>query len=129
MSDPQASMETLTRIRTMGIGLAIDDFGTGASACAYLKNLPVQHVKIDRSFIADLISSEHSKHIVRAMIGVIHGLGLKAVAEGIETEEQYRWLMDNGCDMGQGYWMSRPLPADQAGRWLAEPHPGLPPVA
>jgi len=129
MSDPQASMETLTRIRTMGIGLAIDDFGTGASACAYLKNLPVQHVKIDRSFIADLLSSEHSKHIVRAMIGVIHGLGLKAVAEGIETEEQYRWLMDNGCDMGQGYWMSRPLPADQAGRWLAEPHPGLPPVA
>ncbi len=128
MADPQASVHTLTRIRAMGIGLAIDDFGTGASACAYLKNLPVQHVKIDRSFIPDLLSSGHSKHIVRAMIGVIHGLGLKAVAEGIETEEQYRWLMDNGCDMGQGYWMSRPLPADQAGRWLAEPHPGLPPV-
>lgn len=129
MSDPEAAVATLTHIRGMGIGLSIDDFGTGASACAYLKNLPVEHVKIDRAFVSDVLSSEHSQHIVRAMLGVIHGLGLKAVAEGVETEAQYRWLLRNGCDMGQGYWMCRPLPAEEIAHWLGQAHPGLPPVA
>jgi EAL domain-containing protein (putative c-di-GMP-specific phosphodiesterase class I) len=113
-------MDTLTRFRIKGIGLAIDDFGTGYSSLLQLRQLPFTEVKIDRAFVSDLPGSNDCRLIIRCMIELAHGLGLSATAEGVETPEQLRALRELGCDLVQGYLISRPLDPDALPRWRDE---------
>ena len=113
-------MDTLTRFRIKGMGLAIDDFGTGFSSLMQLRQLPFTEVKIDRSFVADLPQAHDSRLIVRAIVELAHGLGLIATAEGVETVDQLRAVHELGCDVVQGYLVSRPLEGDQLIPWKAE---------
>jgi EAL domain-containing protein (putative c-di-GMP-specific phosphodiesterase class I) len=110
-------MDTLTRFRIKGIGLAIDDFGTGYSSLMQLRQLPFTEVKIDRFFVADAVASNDSRVIVKTIIDLAHGLGLKATAEGVETAGQLALLRDLGCDIAQGYLVARPLEADALAGW------------
>jgi len=106
-------LTTLKALSDRGVRIAIDDFGTGYSSMAYLKNLPFHVLKIDRSFVKDIGTADGSDSIVTAIIGVAQSLGKEIVAEGIEFESQRAFLKENGCDMGQGYLWSRPVPADE----------------
>jgi len=105
------------------VRIAIDDFGTGYSSLAVLQHLPVDLLKIDRSFVAQISASRQSLELVRAMLTVCRALGLQAVAEGVETQEQHALLVAQGCDYAQGYLYSRPVPASQAmelaERWMS----------
>ena len=100
----------------MGIHLSIDDFGTGYSSLSYLKRFPIDSVKIDRSFIRDLPGDTDDAAITRAIIAMAHSLKLNVIAEGVETEEQLRFLRDHECDEMQGYYFSRPVPEDEFAR-------------
>ncbi|MFZ5580406.1 MAG: EAL domain-containing protein [Pseudomonadota bacterium] len=118
MSDPQRAISQLTALRELGVELAIDDFGTGYSSLAYLKLLPIQKLKLDRTFVKDIEIDENDATISAATIAMAHSLGLKVVAEGVETEAQRRFLIEHGCDILQGYLFSKPLPADEAAAFL-----------
>jgi EAL domain-containing protein (putative c-di-GMP-specific phosphodiesterase class I) len=107
------TISTLQALRAMGVELAIDDFGTGYSSLSYLRRLPINTVKIDQSFVADLPASTQSTAIVRAVVSLAHGLGLKVVAEGVETRAQLDFLRLLGCDSAQGYHLARPKPASE----------------
>src|SRR5205814_1036003 len=98
MAEPTRALQTITGLRAMGIRIAIDDFGTGYSSLAYLKNLPVDELKIDRSFVAEMVSDEHDLAIVRSTISLGHDLGLSIVAEGIEDADTWALLRQLGCD-------------------------------
>ncbi len=110
MTDTPRAQENLARLNAMGIALSIDDFGTGYSSLARLKNLPISEVKIDQSFVIDMLEDDDDAAIVRATIDLAHNLGLKVVAEGVETAGHLEKLKGFGCDMAQGYYLSRPLP-------------------
>ncbi|WP_265529398.1 EAL domain-containing protein [Sphingomicrobium marinum] len=110
-------MDTLTRFRIKGIGLAIDDFGTGYSTLKLLRMLPFTELKIDRFFVRDAERSMDSRVIVEAMIGLAHGLGLSATAEGIENDAQLSLMKALGCDLAQGYRIGRPLDAAALPDW------------
>jgi len=125
MTDPAHALDILTRISRMGVGLSIDDFGTGYSSLAYLKKLPVNAVKIDKSFVIHMIKDQSDAQIVRSTIELAHNLGLKVIAEGIETREVWDRLVALGCDEGQGYYMSRPIAAPEMMQWLHESPWGL----
>jgi EAL domain-containing protein (putative c-di-GMP-specific phosphodiesterase class I) len=120
MVEPARALETLTRLSRMGIFLSIDDFGTGYSSLSYLKKLPVNAVKIDKSFVIHMTEDPDDAQIVRSTIELAHNLGLKVIAEGVETREVWDQLLALGCDEAQGYYMSRPLPAQEMTRWLCE---------
>ena len=109
MSDAEQVMATLVQLKAMGLGLAIDDFGTGYSALNYLRRLPVDAIKIDRSFIVDIIGNQVDADIVKTIIDLAHALGIRVVAEGVETELQKVFLKKQGCDLAQGYYLSRPV--------------------
>jgi EAL domain-containing protein (putative c-di-GMP-specific phosphodiesterase class I) len=109
--------DTLKRLRALGIQVAIDDFGTGFSSLAYLGRLPADILKIDRAFIAEL-GGEADREIVGAVIDLARRLGIRTVAEGVETEEQRTILRELRCDLLQGFLLSRPLPSDALGRVL-----------
>ena len=111
-------LENLSRLRMRGFGLAIDDYGTGYSSLAYLKRLPVNELKIDRSFVMGMVSDTSDAVIVRSTIDLAHNMGLSVVAEGVEDEATLRRLRELGCDIVQGYHLSRPLPADDIAKWL-----------
>jgi diguanylate cyclase (GGDEF)-like protein len=118
MADPPRAKDVLARLNEMGVGLAIDDFGTGYSSLTYLSELPVTELKIDRSFIMSMATSDGDAFIVRATIDLGRNLGLRVVAEGVETESVWNRLNELGCDVGQGYYLSRPVPATDLTRWL-----------
>jgi EAL domain-containing protein (putative c-di-GMP-specific phosphodiesterase class I) len=119
MADAARAMEVLNRVRAMGVSVSIDDFGTGYSSLAYLKRLPVHELKIDKSFVAHMANDENDAAIVRSTIGLAHELGLGVVAEGVEDRDTWELLSDVGCDVAQGYFISRPLPPLVLGEWLA----------
>ena len=105
--------DTLTEMRSQGLRLAIDDFGTGYSSLGRLNQTWVNMLKVDRSFVQELPESDHACNLVSSVVRLAHSLGLEPLAEGVETEEQRRFLVDNGCRYGQGFLFSRPLPTDQ----------------
>lgn len=109
MEDPEEAMATLNRLRELGVTLSVDDFGTGYSSLSQLRKLPVQELKIDKSFVLKLDSEPQDQLIVRSTIDMAHGLGLKVVAEGIENLEAWRLLQHWGCNLGQGFYLSRPV--------------------
>jgi EAL domain-containing protein (putative c-di-GMP-specific phosphodiesterase class I) len=118
MADPQRALDVLAQLGEMGIGLALDDFGTGYSSLAHLKRLPVQELKIDRSFVLDMSTDAEDAVIVRSTVDLARNLGLRVVAEGVETAEAYDQLAAYGCHVAQGFLLSRPLPAPELTRWL-----------
>jgi EAL domain-containing protein (putative c-di-GMP-specific phosphodiesterase class I) len=113
-------MDTLTRFRIKGIGLAIDDFGTGYSSLMQLRQLPFTEVKIDRFFVSDAVTSQESRLIIKAIVDLAHGLGLTVTAEGVETREQLQSLGELGCDVAQGYLISKPMEPDSLMAWKRE---------
>ena len=120
LADPIRAMQILSRLDEMGVRLAIDDFGTGYSSLAYLKRLPVDELKIDKSFILGMEDSENDAVIVRSTIDLGRNLGLRVVAEGVETQAAWNRLVSLGCDVAQGYYLSRPAPAEQLTEWLRD---------
>lgn len=118
MVDPERAIERLGRLRRLGIRLSVDDFGTGYSSLAYLSKLPVSEMKIDRSFIQGIAEDPHKAAIVRAALDLGHNLRLEVVAEGVEDRRTWDLLFALGCDTAQGYFMSRPMPAEAVVPWL-----------
>ena len=117
MDDPQRAMQTLGRLHAMGLKLSIDDFGTGYSSLAYLKRLPVDELKIDKSFVMNMESDLQDAKIVRSTVDLAHNLGLSVVAEGVENAKSWKLLAGLTCDEAQGYFIARPMPAAQFPHW------------
>jgi EAL domain-containing protein (putative c-di-GMP-specific phosphodiesterase class I) len=117
MDQSEGGIRALRDLRGLGVRLVLDDFGTGYSSLSYLKHLPLDTIKIDRTFVAG-IEETADRSIVDAVIALAHGLGIGVVAEGIETGEQADRLRELGCDLGQGYLFSRPVPAEQTAALL-----------
>ena len=120
MADPFRAMSVLRRLSEMGVRLAIDDFGTGYSSLAYLKRLTVNEIKIDRSFVMNMTNDENDAVIVRSTIDLGRNLGLEVVAEGVESREAWAALEELGCDLAQGFYLSRPVPPEMLTAWLRE---------
>ena len=125
MSERERVQDTLARLSAMGLKIMIDDFGIGYSSLAYLKNLPVDGIKVDRSFVTAMTRNDNDAAIVHASVDLAHNLGLEVVAEGIETEDVLHRLRELGCDAGQGLYISRPLTADDLLLWLQRSNWGL----
>lgn len=123
MQDPIHALEVLVQLQRMDLTLSIDDYGTGYSSMAYLKRLPVHEIKIDKSFVLKLATNRGDAILVKSTIELGHNLGLKVTAEGIEDEESLKILQAYGCETGQGYFISKPIPAEDfetfyaASRW------------
>ncbi|MCB9720947.1 MAG: EAL domain-containing protein [Candidatus Omnitrophica bacterium] len=120
MKNIEHSIKTLTELKELGMKIAIDDFGVGYSSFGCLKYFPIDHLKIDRTFIRDIPDNKDSKAITRAMISLTHALDLHVVAEGVETAEQLAFLKDNGCDSVQGYFFAKPMPVAEATKFLED---------
>lgn len=118
MTDPERSLEVLKRLSDIGIEISIDDFGTGYSSLSYLKKMPASELKIDRSFVDDMLDNESDAVIVRTTIDLGHNLGMKVVAEGVENKEVMDKLTSLHCDILQGYYLGKPLPAGEFNEWL-----------
>ena len=119
MKNAESSLSILQKISDLGIELSIDDFGTGYSSLAYLKKLPVNWLKLDYSFISHLITDEQDRIIVDSTVKMAHNLGLKVVAEGVENSEVIECLQKMGCEQAQGFFIARPMPADEFETWYA----------
>jgi EAL domain-containing protein (putative c-di-GMP-specific phosphodiesterase class I) len=118
MVNTEEAVRTLEYLKSLGLRLSIDDFGTGYSSLSYLKRFPIDALKIDRSFIDEITTDVDDATITRAVIGMAHNLGLKVVAEGVETLEQLAFLSENGCDEAQGFYFAKPQPAAEVTQWL-----------
>jgi len=119
MRNPEHASTLLKQLRAMGVNLAIDDFGTGYSSLSYLKRFPLTTVKIDRSFVKDLSHDRDSQALADGIITLAHGLRMRVVAEGVETAEQLACLRERDCDEMQGFWLCKPIPADEAREFIA----------
>ncbi len=118
MADPARALGMLTHLADLGMHVSIDDFGTGYSSLGYLKSLPVDELKIDRSFVVDTTSNAKDAALVRSIVAMAHALGLSVVAEGVETADTWDLLRTLGCDVAQGYYLSRPLAPADLERWI-----------
>jgi diguanylate cyclase (GGDEF)-like protein len=118
MDNQQVVSSVLEKLRTRQIPLSIDDFGTGYSSLSYLHRLPVDILKVDRSFVQHMHEDRDSSNIVKAIVSLAHSLNMKVIAEGVETEEHYRMLSELNCEFGQGYWFAKPLSAEDAEQLL-----------
>jgi EAL domain-containing protein (putative c-di-GMP-specific phosphodiesterase class I) len=117
--DPLRALATLTELRGSGVTISIDDFGTGFSSLSYLRDLPLDEIKIDRSFVMDMARGHHgSAAIVRSVVELGHNLGMQVVAEGVESPDDLERLREMTCDLAQGYYLSRPVPPDEIEHWL-----------
>jgi len=125
MADANHALDTLSRLNAMGVRLSVDDFGTGYSSLAYLKRFPVNEIKIDKSFVVDMLNDVSDAVIVRSTIDLAHNMGMKVVAEGIESQDAWDKLAELGCNLGQGYHMCRPCPATDFEKWVYESRWGL----
>ena len=119
MADPERSLAIMHRLRALGVTLSIDDFGTGYSSFSYLKRLPIDKLKIDKSFVHDMVHSADARAIVQAIVAMAHRMNLRVVAEGVESAAQAMALRETGCDQAQGYFYARPLDASDAIAYLA----------
>jgi diguanylate cyclase (GGDEF)-like protein len=119
MTNPEQAATILQQIRDLGVGLAIDDFGTGYSSLSYLKRFPLSTVKIDRSFVNDLSQDHDAQALIDGIVTLSHGLRMKVVAEGVETAEQLAYLRSHDCDEIQGYWLCKPVPAEDVCKFMA----------
>jgi EAL domain-containing protein (putative c-di-GMP-specific phosphodiesterase class I) len=120
IQDAEVTLDTVRRLKALGLKLSVDDFGTGYSSLTYLKRFAVDKLKIDQSFVRDLLSDPDDAAIVRAIIQMAHSLKLKTIAEGVESEELSNLLRLFHCDEIQGYWFARPMPADDLERFVRE---------
>jgi diguanylate cyclase (GGDEF)-like protein len=121
MRDPRRAIDILTRIKSSGVEIAVDDFGTGQSSLEQLKNVPADELKLDRSFVLGMAEDAHDAAIVGSVVGLGRALGLRVIAEGVETPQVWQRLAELGCDVAQGFGLARPMPAAQFERWAREP--------
>ena len=119
LADPARVIEVLTALKAVGVGLSLDDFGTGSSSLSYLKRLPLDELKIDKSFVMAMENSAPDEAIVRSTTELAQRLGLRVVAEGVETAEAFAQLVNAGCEEVQGYFLQRPIPAAEIAPWIA----------
>jgi len=129
MTDPDGAAIVLQRLHALGVNLSIDDFGTGYSSLSRLRSMPIDEMKIDKSFVQTLPDDASNRALVRSAIQMGHALGLRVVAEGVESAQAMAYLASVGCDVAQGFHVSRPLPADEFARWLARQPAERPAVA
>ena len=120
MHDTASALDLLQQLRQLGVRIAMDDFGTGYSSLSYLKQFPFNRIKIDRSFVNELVDNKDATAIVKAIIALGSSLEMKTTAEGVETLEQLRYLKGEACDEMQGYYFGRPVPIDQFNELLQE---------
>jgi len=118
MNDPELSLEIIERLNKMGYQLSIDDFGTGYSSLAYLKKMPLTELKIDRSFVQDILNNENDDVIVNATVNLAHNMGFHVTAEGVESEEIMDKLKSYGCDIAQGFYLSKPISVSDFNQWM-----------
>jgi EAL domain-containing protein (putative c-di-GMP-specific phosphodiesterase class I) len=119
MDDASLVIDTLRQCRDLGVELSLDDFGTGYSSLDYFRKLPAHEIKIDRSFVNDMLDDPESDMVVTAILGLARSFGRRVVAEGIENAEHHARLIELGCDLGQGFYYARPMPYQQAYDWAA----------
>ena len=129
MADPAAALEVVAQIAALGCQLSLDDFGTGYSSLAYLQQLPIDELKIDRSFVVAMTRDDNAAVIVRSVVSLAKGLGLSVVAEGVESEDAFLSLRALGCDQVQGHWFGPAMNGDQLLSWLKDAHPNRARVA
>jgi EAL domain-containing protein (putative c-di-GMP-specific phosphodiesterase class I) len=128
MHDPESTVKTLAELKAIGVDIAIDDFGTGHSSLSYLKRFPIDLLKIDQSFVRGIPADSDDIAITRTIIAMAKGLGLRVIAEGVEHTEQLAFLTKEGCEEGQGYLFSKPMPANALEPWLRQDR-GKSPIA
>jgi polar amino acid transport system substrate-binding protein len=120
MRDPDGALRVLGMLKEMGVHISMDDFGTGYSSLNYLRMIPLDYLKIDRSFVMNIGRAARNEAIIKAIIGIAHSLDLRVVAEGVASEEQLTFLRECGCDEIQGYIVSRPVPSSEAAKFLVK---------
>jgi diguanylate cyclase (GGDEF)-like protein/PAS domain S-box-containing protein len=125
MADPAHALAILSMLQSMGVRLSVDDFGTGYSSLTHLRELPIDEIKVDKSFVMGMMKNDADAAIVRTVIDLGHNLGKQVCAEGVEDEPTWHRLRDIGCDLAQGYWIARPLPAKELMDWLVRTSWGL----
>jgi len=125
MADPAHALAIMSMLQSMGVRLSVDDFGTGYSSLTHLRELPIDEIKIDKSFVMGMLSSDADAAIVRTVIDLAHNLGKQVCAEGVEDAETLLCLEEMGCDLAQGYFISRPVPAAALMTWLTDNFWGL----
>src|SRR5437016_3670317 len=125
MADPAHALAIMSMLQSMGVRLSVDDFGTGYSSLTHLRELPIDEIKIDKSFVIGMSTSDADAAIVRTVIDLAHNLGKQVCAEGVEDPDTLRRLKDMGCDLAQGYWISRPAKAEDFMQWLTDTSWGL----
>jgi EAL domain-containing protein (putative c-di-GMP-specific phosphodiesterase class I) len=120
MKNPLATLDILTRLRLKRVSLSIDDFGTGHSSLSQLRDVPFDELKVDRGFVHGAHRSEGLRAILLASLEMARQLGIRTVAEGVEDVQDWHFLRHSGCDLVQGYFIARPLPADEVMGWLLQ---------
>jgi EAL domain-containing protein (putative c-di-GMP-specific phosphodiesterase class I) len=120
MTEPENALAIIEVLHKMGYQFSIDDFGTGYSSLAYLKRMPLKELKIDKSFVMDILTSDNDVVIVKTIINLAHNLGLHVTAEGVENQTIMSFLKDNGCDVAQGYYINKPLSLHNFNQWITE---------